>query len=327
MPDLNSQNTALIEAINECNLIHARGCLDQGADPNCIDEEEEPVLFLAINARLVNIVRLLLERGAWANSETYEQCPLVRASSLGDREIAELLLKHDALLNGDPEKGIPLHEAAKRGSNEMVALLLEQGADVNAVDDEGYTALVFTAMFGRFRAANLLLEAGAAPYNQLGEPIMTPLHWAIQEEFSGIARLLLEHGANVEAEEENGIRPLAMATSAGNLEAVKLLLEFNADVNGGESSQNPFMNAAIWEHWNIAEYLLQHGADINGKDAAGDTALIMNAESGDVEGVKWLLARGADVSCTNCNGETALQRAREERQSEVVKLLEQSLRH
>jgi len=55
--------------------------------------------------------------------------------------------------------------------------------------------------------------------------------------------------------------------------------------------------------------LLEKGADVNGKDSSGHTALICAAKVGHIETVQLLLARGADTNAKDNWNETALGHA------------------
>ena len=93
-------------------------------------------------------------------------------------------------------RGIPKKE--DRDLVECVRLLLEAGADPCAMDDRGWTAVYFAAMYGYHESLAVLLEAGA------GAVVNTPI--------------------------DCGWTPLAQAAQSGHLECVELLLAAGADV-------------------------------------------------------------------------------------------------
>ncbi|KAI0281936.1 ankyrin repeat protein, partial [Russula aff. rugulosa BPL654] len=110
----------------------------------------------------------------------------------------------------------PLHSAACRDL-EMVEVLLEYGVDVNAQNSYCRTPLSFAA--GAGRRSKYTDSSG-----------FTPLHDASEDGNIEIARVLLEHGANVEVKDNEGRTPLDIASGVlrGQHEIVKLLLEHNA---------------------------------------------------------------------------------------------------
>ena len=84
------------------------------------------------------------------------------------------------------------------------------------------------------------------------------------------------------------------------------------------------MDYIVWLAGNCCPYtraLIDAGADINAKDEAGSTALMVASEYGRTEIVKLLIAAGADVNAKNELGWTALMWASRHGHTETVKLL------
>ena len=82
--------------------------------------------------------------------------------------------------------------------------------------------------------ARLLIEHGAS-INAYDRNHKTPLHRAVSSaEFWGsdadLSRLLLENGADVNAEDDNGLTPFQIATSKGYRSTAQLLLDHGASV-------------------------------------------------------------------------------------------------
>ncbi|HLG38461.1 MAG TPA: ankyrin repeat domain-containing protein [Chitinophagaceae bacterium] len=122
---------------------------------------------------------------------------------------------------------------------------------------------------------------------------------------------LLKHGAKPDKKRNHVLPPLAWAAHNGNLELVKLLLEYKADINGSEKSwrTTPLIEAIEWKHWEVATYLLNNGADINRKDRNGKTALSHAAIHKNFEFVKILVDRNADVNHRDKEGAFILEDA------------------
>ena len=161
-----------------------------------------------------------------------------------------------------------LIEIAGNGDVAQVQQLLDAGADVNAQDGDGSTALVNAAWLSDIATVRLLLDRGAQVNAPKGG--MTPLMVALRgyskdadlEEKMATAKLLLEHGAHVQARDERGMTPLMWAAgSFGELQAVK--------------------------------WLLARGADVRARDKRGMTALQYAAGVHDMAVVRLLRARGA----------------------------------
>jgi hypothetical protein len=117
-----------------------------------------------------------------------------------------------------------------------------------------------------------LLRRGANPNAK--EDGSTPLHLAVLKEHADIAKLLLEHGADVNAKDKYGGTPLHRAVLTEDADVVTLLLEHGADVNAKDKyGGTPLHLAAAKGHADIARLLLEHGADPSIKDNEGSTPL------------------------------------------------------
>jgi len=154
-----------------------------------------------------------------------------------------------------------LLQAIQRGDTAVVSRLIESGISPNIRDEEGVPALMLATLFADAACVELLLESGADP-NQADNVGAMPLMWAMPDVRK--ARLLIEHGADVNAKSSNlGRTPLLIA--AGYPGTVNLL-----------------------------ELLLAHGADLHARDGADFTALAMAMQSADVEVLRFLVDRGLD---------------------------------
>ena len=81
------------------------------------------------------------------------------------------------------------------------------------------------------------------------------------------------------------------------------------------------MLATYYGHLGISQKIIAAGADLNAKDASGNTALMGVCFKGYVEVAKLLIDEGADVNVQNFNGATALIYAATFNQKELVELL------
>ena len=99
---------------------------------------------------------------------------------------------------------------------------------------------------------------------------------------------------------------LVGAARAGNLEAIKQHIADGADVNVLHFEMPPLTWAAVMGQTEAAELLLQHGADINGRNREGNTALHLAMFLGRAETAELLLKSGADVTAKNDDGATPI---------------------
>jgi ankyrin repeat protein len=160
----------------------------------------------------------------------YYMTPAVAALAGRYFQLAQVLHRNGSSVEPrSNSENTPLHSAACYGDLEMVQVLLECGVDVNAQNRFCHTPLCFasTGYSDDPGVARLLIERGADPNNR-GWDGRTPLHHALRVERIEIARVLIEHGANVEATDHKGRTPLVLASEEQREEIMKLLLERGA---------------------------------------------------------------------------------------------------
>lgn len=195
-----------------------------------------------------------------------------------------------------------LIDAVKLGSAEDVERLIEQGADVNCTDGEhGLPPILRIGNKPSVPVARLLLAHGADvnAMQSEGSPLMMCAYCGLTE----LAKLLLEHGAEVDlAVPEGGETALHMASVTGQLEVAKLLVESGANINQVTNSDRTteMFRGRLW----------------------GETPLHLAAKSGRASIVEYLLKMGADKNIQTTQNKTPLDYAREsEKADQVLPLL------
>ena len=121
----------------------------------------------------------------------------------------------------------------------------------------------------------------------------------------------LKNGANIEARrKEFPDTPLGLAMTKKQENMVNFLLQQNADPNATYKSysNSPYENVPLthllishWNNLNVVNSLIKNKANVNKKDAKGDTPLHWAVLRGEVEIVKTLLQHNAEVNVTNLN--------------------------
>ena len=110
--------------------------------------------------------------------------------------------------------------------------------------------------------------------------------------------------------------PLHLAVNGGQVEIVKRLIEWGADVDGessGYSRTTPLMQAVCHRHHTCTVLLLDSGADVNKTNSVGQAPIHAAAQGGDHELVALLIASGANLEQKNEKGLTGLDIAMAER--------------
>jgi ankyrin repeat protein len=176
----------------------------------------------------------------------------------------------------------PVADAAARGDREAVKALLKQAADVNGAQGDGMTALHWAAMNGDTELAQMLIVAGANVKATTRLGTYTPLYLASQQGHGGVIAALLKAGGDVKAGTPNGTSPLMVAAASGEVAAVRVLIDHGADVNAkdGVRAQTPLMYAAASNRAAVIELLVSKGADIKATSKVSDLANLSREGAG-----------------------------------------------
>lgn len=152
------------------------------------------------------------------------------------------------------------------------------------------------------------------------EPINARFYDAIRANDLPRLRSLIREGA-VNARDRRGETPLQYAAVVGSLDAMNLLVEAGADVNG----QNDFgATALLWSATDLAKVklLVGHGADVNAASKRGRTPLLIAAMSdGSAEVIRYLLDHGADAKAADFLKTTALRAATLGNDTNTIRML------
>jgi len=146
---------------------------------------------------------------------------------------------------------------------------IEGNPNPNVVDD-----IINDIIFENIEDIVKLLINHGADVNAINSYDDSPLHEAIFMDFESIVELLLNHGARVDVKDFYGNTPLFSAVLNDSKEIVKLLIEHGADVNTKGAQNNTPLHVA--KSKDIAELLVDNGAKVNVTNDEGLTPL-MNA--------------------------------------------------
>ncbi len=259
----------------------------------------EAELYAAARAGRVEHALQLIDAGADVHApppqdDRDQRSLAVLAAVLPDLRLLRVLIAHGVDLNAAHAGMTPLLAATRdswHGRPDAVMTLLANGADPRAVDNDGNTAL----------------------------------HHAARSSDPGVAALLRDAAAEIDALNDDGLSPLGVACAAGNWRLAKFLLE-----RGGRpepaGGQPALLAAAGTEEDDAAgvQLLLKQKAKVDARDAQGRSALHEAAYAGHVEIVEALLAAGADPAATDRLARTpVLEAARGGRLAVLERLLAQ----
>lgn len=140
-------------------------------------------------------------------------------------------------------------------------------------DDRG-AALCNAAEAGDVNAVRTLLERGANPNNRVGSKEATALILAAQKGHDDIIQLLVSRGAEIDAQNTDGVTAVFMAALNGHLSTIRLLARQGAklDLKTNPHGWTALMAAVVGDHPEAVCALLELGADSRVRNSLGETA-------------------------------------------------------
>ena len=294
------------DAAEKRDAATVRALLKQGADVSAAQGDGMTALHWAAENGDAELAGVLLYAGANTGATTRlgGYTPLHVAVREGHAAVAKRLVEAGADVKARTSTGATaLMLAARAGRLDTAELLLDHGADANARESAyGETALMFAAALDRVDIVRLLVARKAD--TSLASTFVDLKALALPEPptaQSGRAAAAVGRGAEVEEAPagrgakkppqiagvnrpyryneligaQGGLTALHFAARQGNLESVEALVEGGANVNAPSPADRttPLLIATINGQFDLAMYLLEHGADPNLSSEAGTTPL------------------------------------------------------
>ncbi len=355
--------TPLMFAARNGSLPALRLLIDRGADVNAKESlRGTTALMWAVEQGHADAVNLLIQHGAEvgvasstdSKGGTAYLAPTIqqranqektfrRVRNLSSSDAAAVAAAFGVSTNTKGGGLTPLVLAAREDCMECAKLLVAAHAGVNQTTHYGWTALLTAVQNRHYQLAAFLMDHGADP-NIANNGGWTPLYLAVDNrnieggdypvrdpdmDHLALIKLLLAHGANVNARicgvESTPQRCKGDSTETRTVFTMQWLYEDGA---------TPFLRAAQSGDITVMKLLLDHGADPKIATANKDTALMVAAGIGWVEGVtfewseadnleavKMCLDLGIDPNIADGDGRTALHGAAHKGRNDVVRLL------
>ncbi|CAF4381737.1 unnamed protein product [Rotaria socialis] len=270
--------TPLHHAVRNNSLDAMEFLLANGADDARLNKQEEAPIHLAVvHNQLKALELLLIKRPEQVNLRGERgKAPLHYAALTDNIDAAKILTDHRARLCQPCTAGnYPIHMAALNSSNRvlnhlfLIAKSLGYNAQhlLNFCDAENHRALHSSVIGGNIEAVEICLKNGGQIDDQQDD-LSTPVH---------------------------------LASSQGSIETLKIMFNCQselkskvirmADIQG----MTPLHKAAMGDHVDAIELLLEEGADIDARDVCKRTPLLVAALKSSVQAVCYLLSKNASI--------------------------------
>ena len=301
------------------------------------DEDDDTALMKAAGQGHIEVVRFLVEQGAYLNIRNrQDQDVLMFAAAGGHLAVAIFLIDIAPVATAPCVVG-----GSQKGPNIVCKSSLL--APVRSSYSSGpQSALEWAAYNGHLNMVHILLENSLSSYT-----VSISLAWAAYRGHLDVARLLLEYGAFVDVSPgsigQRGPTPLMLAAYSGQLDMVRLLLDHGADFHYRATyiwrvREVPLFGLVIdtaigvgalhlaidQGHTEVVRFLLEHWMWEYGADSRGDhgmSTLMYAAAAGDIEMARLMLENGAPANGQTDVGTTALMFAAAEGHVEMVRFL------
>ncbi|HEX6133787.1 MAG TPA: ankyrin repeat domain-containing protein [Longimicrobiales bacterium] len=205
--------------------------------------------------------------------------------------------------------GVPLRTATRYGADLVARIAILLGAPIDAADGQGFTALHHAALYDRIDIARALVGHGADVNAQSTPDGLAPLHYAAERGYHGIVQVLLDAGADADLRTSAGRTPLAHAAlefASGDADIARMLVDAGANPDVADAAgRTPVHHAAAAGHAALLRRIAGR-ADADAPDTLGLRPLHLALMAGHREALEALLDAGADPNATGRDGRNAL---------------------
>lgn len=293
--------------VNKCNVVETFTKAAGRSVNYVVPNKGYSALHISALSGCINCIRCILRHSSCEPDCRVDDMTALHFATFTDSvDVTRTLVEHGCTL--DPSV---LHSAVKSRAAECVKLLLSKyRVDVNTLDATGMAPIHICADRGFPDCLEVLLGWDQTQVNIKDHQEFTALHLACVSAHVECVRLLVEHGANVNAKNMKFQVPIHMAAKAQSVECIDLLIKSGADVNARDiDDRTPLHTAISHKTLNVClavDALLGYHAKVNVQDHYGFTPLHLAALNEVPECVESLLAKGGNVGIKTYGGISTL---------------------
>uniref|UniRef100_A0AAY4ASW9 Ion transport domain-containing protein n=1 Tax=Denticeps clupeoides TaxID=299321 RepID=A0AAY4ASW9_9TELE len=284
---------------------------------NACDDHGCTPLHWAVEKNQESICSLLLDLGANPNILNKALlAPLHMAITKGHNTLVEVGTSRCGDLGNTP-----VMLACCSNNCEALRMLVSRGAKLCTQNKLGHYAIHTVAFAGAKEAMEVILKWGEevgynneCQINYLDKSKSSPLHLAVRGGNIEVIKLCILKGAKIDQKQCDKSTALHFACTQGAIEAVRLMVSSYSNVEEiinirDGANQTPLHRATIFDHADLAEYLISKGADIDCVDCKGLSPLLVATSCGAWKTVAFLLSKGANMKTKDKEGRNFLHLA------------------
>ncbi|CAF1427947.1 unnamed protein product, partial [Adineta ricciae] len=281
--DLNIEDkngwTPLHHAVRNNALAAIEFLLEHLVDDSKLNKQQEAAIHTGVIHNQLNALKLLISKRPHLVDLPGERkkTPLHYAALIDNVDAAKILTNNHANIYIKSEVGsYPVHVAALNSSNRVFNHL--------------------------FETAKLMENGTTELLNICDAENHRPLHSSVIGGNTEAVEICLNNGGSIDDQQDDLSTPVHLAASQGSIELTKLMFTCQpqlvpkvirmTDVQGMTSLHK----AAMGDHLDVIEYLLESGSDIDARDVSKRTPLILAALNSSVHAVCFLLSKNASLS-------------------------------
>ena len=188
---------------------------------------------------------------------------------------------------------------------------------------EGWTSLHLAAQEGKLETVKLLIQHGAEIEARSNDR-RTPMHLACLKGHADVVQYLIQQNASCNVTDASNWTPLIEAANGGFLPLVKIFINRQVDLNvqNEPRKESALYRACLGRYEDVALYLLEKGGDPMLTDTSQNTCLHIAAETGLTLVVQEMVNNhSADIYAKNKDGATPLTLSCQRGHQETVAFL------
>ncbi|XP_048004376.1 transient receptor potential cation channel subfamily A member 1 [Leguminivora glycinivorella] len=309
-------------ARNTTNILHI--ITNYGGDLNAQDNNGNTPLHVAVENEALDAIDFLLQQHVDTGIRNVKcQAPIHLATELNKVTVLQTFAKYksqfDVDLGGEHGR-TALHFAAIHDHDLCARVLItDLGAICKRPCNNGYYPIHEAAKNASSRTMEVFLQWGESLgctreqmislYDNEGN---VPLHSAVHGGDIKAVELCLRSGAKISTQQHDLSTPVHLACAQGALEIVKLMFTMQPKeklaclTSCDVQRMTPLHCAAMFDHPDIVDYLVQEGSDINPLDKERRSPLLLAASRAGWRTVHTLIRLGADIRLKDINSRNVL---------------------